>query len=297
RGRARRCVSRFRLRVAAAGLFDVPGDEPRQAGRPSGVRLVEQSKLQGPSGQPVGPHVAHEPGHGGGSGDRRGRERRTLDARRRGAMSTLVKIPRVSGRPIPLRGNDIDTDRIIPARYLKAVTFDGLGQAAFFDERFDAHGSSNGHIMDDPRFRAKGSRVAIVNKNFGCGSSREHAPQSLLRWGIKALVGESFADIFFGNCVALGMPCVTASEADIAALMQAVEADPAHDLTVDLETLSAVYRNTTYAIQLPPGVRNQFLQGTWDVTRVLPASAERIAQTAARLPYVRGFGNLGAFSY
>jgi len=206
-------------------------------------------------------------------------------------MSTLVKIPRVSGRPIPLRGNDIDTDRIIPARYLKAVTFDGLGQAAFFDERFDAHGSSKGHIMDDPRFLAKGSRVAIVNKNFGCGSSREHAPQSLLRWGIKALVGESFADIFFGNCVALGMPCVTASEADIAALMQAVEADPAHDLTVDLETLSAVYRNTTYAIQLPPGVRNQFLQGTWDGTRVLLDSAERIAQTAARLPYVRGFGN------
>jgi len=203
----------------------------------------------------------------------------------------MQRITTVSGRAIPMRGNDIDTDRIIPARYLKAVTFDGLGQAAFFDERFDAHGSSKGHIMDDPRFLAKGSRVAIVNKNFGCGSSREHAPQSLLRWGIKALVGESFADIFFGNCVALGMPCVTASEADIAALIQAVEADPAHDLTVDLEALTAAYRNTTYAIQLPPGVRNQFLQGTWDGTRVLLDSAERIAQTAARLPYVRGFGN------
>ena len=206
-------------------------------------------------------------------------------------MSTLVKIQRVSGRPIPLRGNDIDTDRIIPARYLKAVTFDGLGHAAFFDERFDAQGNSKGHIMDDPRFQAKGSRVALVSKNFGCGSSREHAPQALLRWGIKALVGESFADIFFGNCVALGMPCVTASEADLAALMQAVDADPAHDLTVDLEALTAAYRNTTYAVQLPPGVRNQFLQGTCDGTRVLLDAAERISHTAARLPYVRGFGN------
>ena len=206
-------------------------------------------------------------------------------------MSALMKIQRVTGRPIPLRGNDIDTDRIIPARYLKAVTFDGLGQAAFFDERFDAQGNSKGHIMDDPKFLAKGPRVAIVNKNFGCGSSREHAPQALLRWGIKALIGESFADIFFGNCVALGIPCVTASEADLAALMQAVQADPGHDRTVDLEALSASYRNTSYAVQLPPGVRNQLLQGTWDGTRVLLDAGERIGQTAARLPYVRGFGN------
>ena len=206
-------------------------------------------------------------------------------------MSTLVKVQRVAGRPIPLRGNDIDTDRIIPARYLKAVTFDGLGQAAFFDERFDASGHSKGHIMDDPRFQAKGWRVAVVNKNFGCGSSREHAPQALLRWGVKALIGESFADIFFGNCVALGMPCVTASEADVAALMSAVEGDPAHELAVDLEALTATYQNTIYPVHLPAGVRNQFLQGTWDGTRVLLDAAERIAETAARLPYVRGFGN------
>src|SRR5215468_9492627 len=206
-------------------------------------------------------------------------------------MSDLIRIARVAGRPIPLRGNDTDTDRIIPARYMKALTFEGLGQYAFHDERFDAEGNSKGHIMDDPRFQAKGPRIAIVNKNFGCGSSREHAPQALLRWGIKALIGESFADIFFGNCVALGIPCVTASEPDVAALMQAVEADPGHDLTVDLEALSASYRNTSYAVQLPAGVRNQFLQGTWDGTRVLLDAAERIGETAARLPYVRGFGN------
>ena len=204
-------------------------------------------------------------------------------------MGALVQIRQANGRPIPLRGNDIDTDRIIPARYLKAVTFDGLGHAAFFDERFDAQGNSKAHILDDPRFQAKGARVAIVNKNFGCGSSREHAPQSLLRWGIKALIGESFADIFFGNCVALGMPCVTASEETVAAVMEAVERDPAHDLVIDLEALTATYLGRTYAVDLPAGVRNQFLQGTWDGTRVLLDAGERIRQTAARLPYVRGF--------
>jgi 3-isopropylmalate/(R)-2-methylmalate dehydratase small subunit len=204
-------------------------------------------------------------------------------------MSALVKIRQVTGRPIPLRGNDIDTDRIIPARYLKAVTFDGLGQAAFYDERFDAQGWSKGHILDDPRFRAKGPRVAVVNKNFGCGSSREHAPQALLRWGIKALIGESFADIFFGNCVALGMPCVTASEAAIAALLAAIEEEPVHDLSVDLDALAATYRGVTYPVELPAGVRNQFLQGTWDGTGVLLDASDRIRQTAARLPYVRGF--------
>jgi 3-isopropylmalate/(R)-2-methylmalate dehydratase small subunit len=205
-------------------------------------------------------------------------------------MGALVKILQVSGRPIPLRGNDIDTDRIIPARYLKAVTFDGLGHAAFYDERFDAQGNSKGHILDDPRFQAKGTRVAIVNKNFGCGSSREHAPQAMLRWGIKALIGESFADIFFGNCVALGMPCVTASEADIAALMAAVEADPAHDLTIDVDRLTATYRNTTYAIDLPAGTRRQLVEGTWDGTRVLLDAGDKIRATAQRLPYVSGFG-------
>ena len=204
-------------------------------------------------------------------------------------MSRLVKIARVSGRPIPLRGNDIDTDRIIPARYLKAVTFDGLGQGAFYDERFDAEGHSKGHILDDPRFQAKGVRIAIVNKNFGCGSSREHAPQALLRWGIKGLVGESFADIFFGNCIALGMPCVTASEAETAALMSAVEADPAHDLSVDLEALVATYRDRRYPIDVPAGPRSQLLEGTWDGTRVLLDAGDRIRDTAARLPYVRGF--------
>src|SRR5262245_623030 len=204
-------------------------------------------------------------------------------------MSALVKIQQVRGRPIPLRGNDIDTDRVIPARYLKAVTFDGLGHAAFYDERFDAEGNSKGHILDDPRFQAKGPRVAIVNKNFGCGSSREHAPQALLRWGIKGIVGESFADIFFGNCVALGIPCVSGSEATVAALMAAVEEDPAHPLTINLEALTITYRDKTYPVTLPDAARIQLVQGTWDATRILLQDTEQIRHTAARLPYVRRF--------
>jgi len=204
-------------------------------------------------------------------------------------MSALVKVQQVRGRPIPLRGNDIDTDRIIPARYLKAVTFDGLGHAAFFDERFDQQGNSKGHILDDPRFQAKGVRIAIVNKNFGCGSSREHAPQALLRWGIKALVGESFADIFFGNCVALGMPCVTASEADIGKLLAAVEADPTQQLVVDVDQLTATYGTLVVPAMLPAGIRNQFLEGTWDATRVLLEATPKIKATAERLPYIGGF--------
>ncbi len=204
-------------------------------------------------------------------------------------MSQLVKIARVGGRPIPLRGNDIDTDRIIPARYLKAVTFDGLGAAAFYDERFDEQGRSKGHVMDEPRFQAKGVRVAVVNQNFGCGSSREHAPQALLRWGIKAIVGESFADIFAGNCIAIGLPCVSGGAADIETLMGAIEEDPTHDLTVDLEGMTASYRGQTIAVQLPPTVRNQYLAGTWDATRVLLEATPQINATAARLPYVRDF--------
>lgn len=206
-------------------------------------------------------------------------------------MSELIRIEKVIGKPIPLRGNDIDTDRIIPARFMKAVTFDGLGQYSFYDVRFDAQGQPKAHVMNDPRYQAKGVRVAIVNKNFGCGSSREHAPQALLRWGVKAIVGETFADIFFGNCVALGIPCVSAGEADVAALMAAVEEDPAHDLTVDLVAQSVSYRGKAYAITLPAGTRQQLLEGTWDATRTLLQAVEQVRGTAARLPYVRGFSS------
>ncbi len=203
--------------------------------------------------------------------------------------SALLPVRRVAGRPIPLPGNDIDTDRIIPARFMTAITFDGLGDLAFYDVRFAADGTELPHPMNDPRYRAKGPRVAVVNKNFGCGSSREHAPQALYRWGIKALVGESFADIFFGNCVAMGVPCVTASEEDVARLMRAIEEDPAHELTVDLETRTATYRGVTYPVAIPEGARTQLLEGTWDATRILVDALPEVRATGTRLPYVRGF--------
>jgi 3-isopropylmalate/(R)-2-methylmalate dehydratase small subunit len=204
-------------------------------------------------------------------------------------MAELIRIETVVGRPIPIRGNDIDTDRIIPARFMKVVTFEGLGQYVFYDERFDAEGRSKGHIFDDPRFAAKGPRVGVVNKNFGCGSSREHAPQALLRWGIRALVGESFADIFFGNCVALGIPCVIASEADVLDLQRAVEEDPNHDMVVDLGSMRVDYRGRSVPVTMPDSARQQLLEGTWDATRILLQAEEQIRATAARLPYVRGF--------
>jgi 3-isopropylmalate/(R)-2-methylmalate dehydratase small subunit len=206
-------------------------------------------------------------------------------------MSNMRKITRVSGRAIPLRGNDIDTDQIIPARFMKAVTFDGLGRYAFYDVRFDAEGTLRGHVMDDPRFQAKGPRIAIVNKNFGCGSSREHAPQALLRWGVKAIVGESFADIFFGNCVALGIPCVTVKEADVAELMRRTEEEPAQDLVVDLQAMKVSCGATQYDVFLPDAAQRQLVEGTWDATRTLLQAEDEIRQTAARLPYVKNFAS------
>jgi 3-isopropylmalate/(R)-2-methylmalate dehydratase small subunit len=199
------------------------------------------------------------------------------------------RITPVEGTALPMRGNDIDTDRIIPARFMKAITFDGLGQYAFHDVRNDAEGRLTGHVMDDPRFQAKGPRVALVNKNFGCGSSREHAPQALMRWGVRAIVGESFADIFFGNCVAMGLPCVTAAEADVAALIAAAEEDPAHELAIDLEKMTADYRGAAYPIAMPAGSRKQLLDGTWDATRVLLSVMDDVRRTAGRLPYVGDF--------
>ena len=198
-------------------------------------------------------------------------------------------IASVVGRPIPLPGNEIDTDQIIPARYMTAVTFDGLGQYAFRDLRFEREDRPLDHPMNDPRFQAKGPRVAIVNKNFGCGSSREHAPQALWRWGVHAIVGESFADIFFNNCVSMGIPCVQASEADIGALMAAVEADPRRDLLVDLEAMRATYGGVGYRVTMDDGARHRLRTGTWDVTGTLVEALDDVRRVASALPYVQGF--------
>lgn len=194
-------------------------------------------------------------------------------------MSSEVKT--VVGRGIPLEGNDIDTDRIIPARFLRCVTFDGLGEHAFEDDRQQLNGA---HAFDQPQYQ--GAKILVVNRNFGCGSSREHAPQAIAKWGIQALVGESFAEIFFGNCVAMGIPCVTASSEDVKALQGAIAANPQATVDLNLDTMQASCGDVTIPVEMGPGPRQMFLGGTWDACGQLVAQAEQIKATAARLPYV-----------
>ena len=192
-------------------------------------------------------------------------------------------ITQVTGRALVLRGDDIDTDRIIPARFLKCVTFDGLGQQVFADDRIELQGA---HPFDRPDHQ--GARLLLVNRNFGCGSSREHAPQALMRWGIRAVVGESFAEIFYGNCLALGIPCLTASHDLMLAIQAAAAADPAAEF--ELEVASARLRSsqpeTSWQLELPAGPRQMLSTGQWDGTGQLVANGAALAATAARLPYM-----------
>lgn len=187
----------------------------------------------------------------------------------------------VSGPGIPLKGDDIDTDRIIPARFLKCVTFDGLGEHAFEDDRAQLNGE---HPFDQAAYQK--AKVLVANRNFGCGSSREHAPQAIARWGIQALIGESFAEIFFGNCVAMGVPCVTADAKTVAALQEAIAANPNADITVDLDTMTVTCGEMTAPVSMGDGPRQMFLGGTWDACGQLVSKAEQIKATAAQLPYV-----------
>ena len=195
-------------------------------------------------------------------------------------------ITQVTGRALVLRGDDIDTDRIIPARFLKCVTFEGLAQQVFADDRIELQGA---HPFDRPEHQ--GARLLLVNRNFGCGSSREHAPQALMRLGIRAVVGESFAEIFYGNCLALGIPCLTASHELMLALQAAAAADPAAEF--ELEVASARLRSsqpeTSWELELPAGPRQMLSTGQWDGTGQLVANGAALAATAARLPYMTQF--------
>ncbi len=194
-------------------------------------------------------------------------------------MVSEIKV--VSGRGIPLVGNDIDTDRIVPARFLRCVTFDGLGKHVFADDRALCAGQ---HPFDQPQYQ--GAKILVVNRNFGCGSSREHAPQAIAKWGIQALIGESFAEIFFGNCVAIGIPCVSANASTVQHLQQLLVTDPQILVTVNLETMQVQYGDFEAAIFMSEGAKNMFLSGTWDACGQLVARADQIRATAAKLPYL-----------
>jgi 3-isopropylmalate/(R)-2-methylmalate dehydratase small subunit len=202
-------------------------------------------------------------------------------------MSEVVKITKISGTALPMRGNDIDTDRIIPARYLKEVTFARMGEYPFFDERFDAARKQKDHPFNDPEYR--GASILFVNKNFGCGSSREHAPQALYRFGLKAIVGESFAAIFAGNCTIMGVPTVTVGAKEMDQLMKSVDEQPRTEFTIDLDAKTITYGGHKIAIDLPETYRRALTSGSWDSTALLRANLEKVKKTAAKLPYINDF--------
>jgi 3-isopropylmalate/(R)-2-methylmalate dehydratase small subunit len=202
-------------------------------------------------------------------------------------MTTQRFIDTINGRAIPLRGHDIDTDRIIPARFLKCVSFEGLETHAFEDDRRQLAERGQVHTFSNPRYQ--GASVLLVNGNFGCGSSREHAPQALQRWGIRAVVGESFSEIFFGNAVVLGMPCLTVSAADAETLLSAVEADPLSELTISVREQTVELRGTRYRAEIPAGAREALTTGTWDATGALLDHFEQVRSVAQQLPYINGF--------
>jgi 3-isopropylmalate/(R)-2-methylmalate dehydratase small subunit len=198
----------------------------------------------------------------------------------------LAKITTVTGRGVCVPGNDIDTDRIIPARFMKCVTFDGLGEYLFHDVRHDPDGQLRPHPLNDARFR--GATVLLSGANFGCGSSREHAPQAIQKHGFKAVIAESFAEIFFGNCTTLGLPCLSAERADIGKLAAAIAADPAVDLTIDVAREEVRIAGQVVKATMRDSAREALVHGRWDAIGELLDGAPGVKKIAAGLPYMAG---------
>jgi 3-isopropylmalate/(R)-2-methylmalate dehydratase small subunit len=196
----------------------------------------------------------------------------------------LEKITRVAGRGVPVPGNDIDTDRIIPARFMKCVTFDGLGEYLFYDMRKNADGTDKPHPLNEARY--KGASILLSGMNFGCGSSREHAPQALQKYGIRAVVAEGFAEIFYGNSTTLGMPCVTASRADIEKIAAAVEANPGTEIVLDLVNQQIAFAGQTVQGTLRESARDALVNGRWDPIGELLEGAEAAGRIAGQLRYM-----------
>ena len=196
----------------------------------------------------------------------------------------LEKITQVAGRAAYVPGNDIDTDRIIPARFMKCVTFDGLGEYLFYDVRKNADGSDKPHPLNDPRF--KGATILLSGANFGCGSSREHAPQAIHKYGFRAVVAENFAEIFFGNCTTLGIPCATASRVDIAQIAAAVEANPQIEVVIDVAKQEIRFGGKTVKVSIRDTARDALVNGRWDAIGELLDGKDAVLKTAAKLPYL-----------
>ena len=195
-------------------------------------------------------------------------------------------IPMVRGRALVLRGDDIDTDRIIPARFLKCVSFEALGAQAFADDRQELAGR---HPFDQSVHA--GASILVVNDNFGCGSSREHAPQALMRWGIRAVVGVSFAEIFYGNCLALGIPCATAAPEQIKAIQAQVDREPGRSWNLDLAGLQLTSAESSWPVSIDPGPLDMLRSGRWDATSQLLDHGPQVAELMQTLPYINQFAS------
>lgn len=200
---------------------------------------------------------------------------------------SLPKKDLITGTGIPVMENDIDTDRIIPARFMKTVTFDGLGKFAFYDARFNEDGSSKGHPFDDPRYQ--GGTILITGRNFGCGSSREHAPQALQKYGIEAIIGESFAEIFIGNCTSIGIPCVSLNKEDVDSLAQLVLENPGTQIQIDLVAKQVRTPEENFYLEINESFRKSLAEGTWDTTAALLQNKDKIEEVYRNLPYIKGF--------
>lgn len=199
----------------------------------------------------------------------------------------VEKIREINGKGIVMRGNDIDTDRIIPARFLREITFANMGKYVFYDERFDENGNKKNHPFNDEKY--KDSSILVVNKNFGCGSSREHAPQSLMRWGIKAIIGESFADIFAGNCTMIGLPTVMMPHEYIEKLMDFIENNPNEYIKIDIKSKEVTYNNCKRKLEINESIRKSLTEGLWDSTSMMLEAREKINETVSKLPYLNNF--------
>lgn len=194
-----------------------------------------------------------------------------------------TKIEKIAEKAIAIPGNDLDTDRITPARFLKEITFEKMGHYLFYDVRFDAQGNPKGHPLNDLTF--KDAKIMLVNKNFGCGSSREHAPQSIKRYGFKAIIGESFSEIFSGNCKAIGLPVLIVTESEIATLQAECQSNPSALFTINIQNLTLTTPTQTLRFKMPSGHQEAFLSGEWDVITSLEKNKDKISAVNAALPY------------
>jgi 3-isopropylmalate/(R)-2-methylmalate dehydratase small subunit len=198
---------------------------------------------------------------------------------------SLEKVRIINGRSVYVLGNDIDTDRIIPARFMKCVTFDGLGEYLFYDVRKDPDGNDKDHPLNEPRFF--GASVLISNSNFGCGSSREHAPQALYRYGFRAVIAESFAEIFFGNCCALGMPCVMATPENIKSLTKLINDVPETEVSIDVVNSEVCAGDLKFSVDIPAGAKEALTNGRWDPIAELQEAEESVNHLVNELGYLK----------